>query len=151
MMKRIKGDSVEIKGCCHCGAISYTYYLPEECDHIPARACGCDFCQRHGGCYTSNPKAALDVSIGDTTNVHIYRFATETADFHVCKNCGVVPMVTCRLDETLYAVVNVNCFLAINSAMIVRSASDFEDEAKQARLNRRKTSWIPCVRWLTQT
>src|SRR6516162_10820838 len=58
----------------------------------------------------------LTVSVEDRTRVSKYAFGTKTAEFHVCTGCGVVPVVTSRIDGCLYAVVSVNAFENVEPA-----------------------------------
>jgi len=119
---------VLIRGKCHCGNIAFIAFdWPGEGD-IPARACGCTFCTKHGGVWTSNPRGALRVTVKDPSLVSTYQFGTKTAEFHVCARCGIVPVVTSRIDDHLYAVVSVNAF-----------------EGMDSRLARRKRNWIADV------
>ena len=134
-----------IPGKCHCGNISFSLAWEPEPAQIPARACGCSFCLKHGGVWTSNPKGALKVAVKDPSAVSRYAFGTGTAEFHICARCGVVPVVTSTLDGRLYAVVSVNAFEGIDPARIRRAPADFEGEATEARLARRKRNWIPDV------
>ncbi|GFZ87020.1 hypothetical protein [Dyella caseinilytica] len=71
-----------------------------------------------------------------------YTFGTKTADFHVCTQCGVVPVVTSRIDGDLYAVVNVNTFENVDAALLRRSSATLDDETGAERLGRRKRNWI---------
>jgi len=88
-----------IIGKCHCGNIAFTLDWPEDQPVIPARACNCSFCIKHGGVWTSNPRAKLSVELQRPDLVSKYAFGTETAAFHVCTRCGTVPIVTsnCRI------------------------------------------------------
>ena len=52
-----------IQGRCHCGNIAFSLTWPADRAEIPARACGCSFCLKHGGVWTSNPQGALDVTL----------------------------------------------------------------------------------------
>ena len=97
-----------IRGSCHCGNIRFEVQWPDSTDPIGVRACGCDFCQKHGGVWTSHPHASLDVFVEDPGRVSHYRFGTRTAEFHVCADCGVPPVVTSEIDGEVYAVVNSN-------------------------------------------
>ena len=134
---------VSIGGKCHCGNIAFT--LTWESDEIPARACACSFCRKHGGVWTSHPGAALRVEIGDPACVSRYSFGTGTAEFHVCGRCGVVPVVTSRIDGRLYAVVSVNALEGIDPSRLRHVTSDVEGEDTDARLARRQRNWIATV------
>ena len=138
-------SSQQFDGSCHCGNIRFTFVWPEAGETIPTRACGCAFCRKHGGVYTSRPDARLDVTIEDTDKVEKYRFGTATADFHICRTCGVVPVITCSMDGKLHAVVNVNTFNDVEVSAFSQAPADFEGEATDDRLARRKRSWIGTV------
>ena len=81
----------------------------------------------------------------DAQQVSRYAFGTETADFHVCKQCGVAPLVTSMIDEKLYAVVNVNTFENLDASLLHRASSTVDGENTHDRLARRKRNWIADV------
>ena len=136
---------MNIHGTCHCGNIGFDLDWPDDAARIPARACGCTFCTRHGGVWTSHPRARLAVAIGDESHVSRYEFGTRTATFHVCARCGVPPLATSEIDGVLHAVVNVNCLEDVDPARLDRAPSNFEGETVDARLARRKRGWIADV------
>lgn len=135
-----------IAGQCHCGNISFTLDWTPEPAQIPARACSCSFCVKHGGVWTSCPTGSLRVTVKERALVSSYSFETKTAEFQVCTRCGVTPLVTSRIDGRLYAVVSVNALESVDSALIQRaSAVSFDGETEAARLERRKRGWIADV------
>ena len=140
-----------IHGKCHCGNISFTLAWEPDPLEIPARACTCSFCTKHGGVWTSNPNGTLEVAVRDSSLVSKYTFGTRTAEFHVCAQCGIVPVVTSRIDDHLYAVVSVNAFEGVEPALLRRASASFEDEAEDTRLGRRKRYWIPKVEFRSAT
>ena len=135
-----------IRGQCHCGNIAFDLEWDGDPPAIPARACDCTFCVKHGGVWTSNPRSQLAVAIADPAYVSTYAFGTRTALFHVCARCGVVPLVTSTIDDHVYAVVNVNTFQNVDAAWLRRSAASFEGEDTATRLARRRNNWIADVR-----
>jgi hypothetical protein len=136
-----------ISGHCHCGNISFALDWRPEPSEIPARACTCSFCAKHGGVWTSCPTGSLTVSVKDRVRASNYTFGTKTAEFHVCTTCGVVPVVTSRIDGRLYAVVSVNAFENVMPVLFRHVPANFEDENEDARLSRRKRSWISDVQF----
>jgi hypothetical protein len=134
-----------IAGSCHCANIRFALTWEPEPAEIPARACTCSFCTRHGGVWTSCPTGALKVTVRDPSLVSAYAFGTRTAQFHVCARCGVVPVVTSRIDGRLYAVVSVNTFEGVNPALLRHATATFENEGEAARLARRQRHWIADV------
>src|ERR1700704_152096 len=99
-----------IHGKCHCGNISFSLGWEPDPAEIPARACTCSFCTKHGGAWTSNPGGALKGLVKDSALLSRYAFGTRTAEFHICARCGIVPVVTSRIEGRLYAVVSGNAF-----------------------------------------
>jgi hypothetical protein len=134
-----------IRGSCHCGNITFSLTWAPEPDTIPARACTCSFCLKHGGVWTSNPAGALEVVIEDAARVSRYAFGTRTAEFHVCARCGAVPVATSRIEGRLYAVVSVNALDGLDPARLQRAPVSFDGEEEATRLARRARGWIPDV------
>lgn len=77
-----------------------------------------------------------------------YAFGTRTAEFHICARCGIVPVVTSRIDDRLYAVVNVNAFEGVDPSLLRRASASFDGEGTDARLERRKRNWIDSVKFI---
>src|SRR2546423_778127 len=139
-----------ITGKCHCGNIAFELEWEGDPPEIPARACGCTFCIKHGGVWTSNLNARLAVAVRDSALVSKYAFGTRTASFHVCSRCGAVPFVTSEIADHLYAVVNVNVMENIEQSWLNRTAADFQGEDVESRLARRASRWIANVRIASQ-
>jgi hypothetical protein len=136
---------MDMTGACHCGNISFSLEWPGDPAEIPARSCGCTFCAKHGGVWTSQPGARLRVRIPAPGAVSRYRFGTGTAEFLVCARCGVAPLVTSRIEGRTYAVVNVNTFENVERARLRAQPASFEGEEVEARLERRRRNWIADV------
>jgi hypothetical protein len=102
---------------------------------------------KHSGVWTSCPTGSLKVMVKDRSYLSNYAFGTKTAEFHVCTKCGVVPVVTSRIDGHLYAVVSVNAFEHVEPLLLRRASVTFDAENEEARLSRRKRNWIANVRF----
>ena len=140
--------SVLISGSCHCTNISFVLEWRPEPAEIPARACTCSFCTRHGGVWTSCPTGSLTVRIRNASRASTYSFGTKSADFHVCTHCGVVPVVTSRIEGRLFAVASVNAFDDVDPSLLRRTLSTLDDEDESTRLARRMRNWIGDVVWI---
>jgi hypothetical protein len=138
-----------ISGRCHCGNIAFELGWDPDPKEIVARTCTCSFCRSHGATWTSHPRAKLRIAVRDSAQVNIYRFGSNTADFHVCMDCGGVPFVSCMLDDTRYAVVNVNVFDDAARALVRPAPASFESEELTGRLERRQRTWIRDVEYTT--
>jgi hypothetical protein len=135
-----------LHGKCHCGNIAFELDWEGDPVEIPARACGCSFCVKHGGVWTSNPKSKLVVAIRDASLVSKYAFGSRTATFQICSRCGAVPLVTSEIANHVYAVVNVNVLENVDQAWLHRASANFEGEDVESRLARRTRNWIADVR-----
>lgn len=136
---------MRIRGSCHCGNISFEFDAPGEAKELAVRACGCTFCLKHGGVWTSHKDGKLIARLRDPAGISRYRMGTETAEFYVCARCGAVPFVTSEIESRLYAVVNVNTFEGLDPGSLARVPVSFDSESTESRLERRKQRWIPEV------
>jgi hypothetical protein len=74
-----------------------------------------------------------------------YRFALRTADFIVCRTCGVYVGAVCTIDGATYATLNANV-LDDRAAFTGRPRPvSFEGETAAERLARRCRAWTPAV------
>lgn len=140
-----QGEFIKIDGSCHCCNIRFVLAWPAPVTEIAIRSCGCTFCVKHAGAWTSHPGAKLSVTIDDQNFVVKYQFGTKTADFYICSTCGVVPFVISELDSKIYAVVNVNVFENTDELSFSKTSTNFDGEDTGSRLDRRKRNWIPTV------
>ena len=137
----------KIIGACHCGGVRFSLLWPESETTIQVRTCGCSFCRKHGGAWTSHRDSKLNVHIENSSNVSQYSFGTKTADFYVCAACGVVPVASSDIEGRQYAIVNVNTFENVDRFSLVTSSTDFDGEDLRDRLERRARNWIPAVQF----
>jgi hypothetical protein len=137
-----------IHGSCHCGNIGFELAWDPDPAEIAARACGCSFCTKHGGVWTSNPNGSLRVTVKEPGQVSKYAFGTRTALFHICARCGIVPVVTSEIDGRRYAVVSVNAFNNVEPSLLKRAPISFDGETEATRLARRKQNWIARVEYV---
>ena len=77
------------EGSCHCGAIGWTYRTAIAPPQWPVRSCQCSFCRRHATRCTSDPAGSVEFSVVDRDALHRYRFGLQTAEFLMCRRCGV--------------------------------------------------------------
>lgn len=138
-------DVVTITGSCHCGNVRFSLEWPAPCREILTRSCNCTFCRKHGGVWTSHREAKLEARVDEAALISKYRFGTETADFYVCVRCGVVPFVVSEIENSDYAVVNINTFDASDAVTFSSSSTDFSGEKTGDRLSRRMQNWIQHV------
>ncbi|MBW3568254.1 MAG: hypothetical protein KY410_09930 [Proteobacteria bacterium] len=140
MMERTRKHAVS--GKCHCGNIRYTLHTDTSPPDITLRICRCDFCLRHRPRYWSDSEGNLDISIKEPQNIQRYRFGHGTADFVLCRNCGVFAFAITATDAGYRAVTNLNLALTKDDPLLetfIEALTETEDE----RNRRRSRNWTP--------
>jgi hypothetical protein len=132
-----------LTGACHCGNLAYALEWPDG-EELQLRRCACAFCTKHGGLYTSHPRAALAATVQDGRALSRYTFGTRTAEVFVCTRCGVAPWIASVIDGQTFAVVNANTFdpPPRGDGVPLRT---HDSEPLADRLARRRRHWIPTV------
>jgi hypothetical protein len=134
-------------GGCHCGNMTLHLRLSRAPEQMPLRSCSCSFCRSHGTRTVSDRDGCVEISVADWSVLERYRFGSRTADYLVCRRCGVYVGAVCETSDGLRAVVNVNCLDDRAAFMQTPTAPDYDGEATDARLARRATNWMPAVQY----
>ena len=79
----------QLEGGCHCGTITVTYRTAIAPEATTPRACQCTFCRKHQTRAISDPAGRLEIVVRDPAGISRYRFGLGTADFLICRTCGV--------------------------------------------------------------
>jgi len=132
-------------GGCHCLNLGVTLRLSKPPAEMPLRSCSCAFCRSHGTRTLSDREGQVEISAGDWTEVERYQFGSRTADYLLCRRCGVYIGAVCETGTGLRAVLNVNCLDDRAAFTQTPAAPDYDGEVTEARLNRRATNWMPAV------
>ena len=130
-------------GGCHCGNISVRLQLSRPAEQMPLRSCACSFCRAHATRTLSDRDGLFEIAAADWSLVERYRFGSRTADYLLCRRCGVYIGALCETSSGLRAVANVNCLDDRASFTQPPAAPDYTGEATDARLARRATNWMP--------
>ena len=131
------------RGSCHCGCIGVDSSLSWPAEVAPVRSCDCSFCRSHGARTVTDPGGCVVFHFDDTQQVQRYRFAFKTADFLICKNCGVYVGAIARSDDRLRATLNVNVLAARSLFDPNPPSVSYDGETADARLARRAKCWTP--------
>jgi hypothetical protein len=138
-------DGMNIAGSCHCGNISYSLEWPDNSGDIPARACGCTFCVKHGGVWTSHPQGGLRARVTEPGMVARYTFRHGNGQFpgvHALRCCAAGDFAdrrchVCRGQREY--------FDGVDRSRIRSQPATFDGEDVQSRLDRRRRNWIADV------
>ncbi|CAN7407362.1 GFA family protein [Mesorhizobium sp. LjNodule214] len=130
-------------GGCHCGNIHLTFETEIEPPQIEVRACQCSFCTRHGSRAAADPAGRLIILVQDEERLRKYQFGLRTADYLVCRECGVYVAAVAGDGEGARAIANIN---ALDDRMQFSRepvAVNFDTESRESRLARRRSRWMP--------
>ena len=130
-------------GGCHCGNIKLHLRLSHPAAAIPLRSCSCSFCKSHGTRTLSDREGHAEITASDWSLVERYRFGSRTADYMLCRRCGVYVGAVCETSSGLRAVINVNALDDRAAFTQPPAAPNYDGEAPDARLDRRATNWMP--------
>jgi hypothetical protein len=128
-------------GACHCGAIGYSYDTAMVPEAWTMRACACRFCRSHGAATTSDPAGALALDCRDPAALVRYRFGLRTADFWVCRSCGVY--LAAVTGDGRFGIVNTNALRERPAGLPPPSAVSYDGEDAAGRIERRHLRWTP--------
>jgi hypothetical protein len=139
-------DSRTYQGRCHCGALgfAYTSALPEERWSI--RACQCSFCRAHDALSTSDPSGELEFRVGEPEALQRYRFGGRTADFLICRHCGVYIGAQMRSGDRVLGIINLHALPVPPSAFPAAVPMTYDGESAEERRGRREARWTPVTR-----
>jgi len=116
--------------------------MPEQ---TALRACRCSFCRAHSTRTTSDPHGSVEIEAADWSLVEPYRFGSGTAEFLICRRCGIYIGAICETPAGTRAVINTNC-LDDRAAFTRKPVPvDHDGEAIEDRLARRAANWTPAT------
>lgn len=132
-------------GGCHCKNLRVRLRLTVGAAQSALRSCACSFCRAHGTRTVSDPAGLFEMWADDWSAVEPYRFGSGTADYLLCRRCGVYVGAVCETTAGMRAVANTNA-LDDRAAFTGQPACpDHSGEATEARLTRRAATWTPAI------
>ena len=132
-------------GRCHCGNIELDFETAIAPHEIEIRACQCSFCRKHASRAAADPAGKLTLRVRDAALLSRYRFGLQTAEYWVCRACGVYVAAITIGETAPRAIVIVN---ALDDASLFARppiAADYDAESRPARIARRRERWTPVV------
>lgn len=132
-----------LSGGCHCGNIRVRFESSHNPTELSLRVCGCSFCRAHSGRTTVDPQGQLALRFVERNEVSHYRFGHKTADFLICRRCGVYIASIMPSHKGLVGALNVNVLDVREVFRQPALAVDYEDEQAAERIARRAATWIP--------
>jgi hypothetical protein len=128
-------------GACHCEAIGFAYETAVAPEAWLLRACMCRFCRTHGAATTSDRQGVLELVCRDSELLVRYRFGLRTADFWICRGCGVY-LGAATIDGSS-GIINTNAMVDRSMKLSAPYPMSYEGETVAARSERRRQRWTP--------
>src|SRR3984957_8122215 len=135
----------EYSGGCHCGNLTLCLRLSRPPEETSLRACGCSFCRAHATRTASDPRGSVEIWAGDWLLVEPYRFGSRTAEFLVCRRCGIYIGALAQTASGTRAVININSLMDRSSFTDAATATDHDGETTSDRMARREANWTPAI------
>ncbi len=130
-------------GQCFCGSIGYEYQTAIAPPDWSIRACQCAFCRAHDGLSTSDPAGTLLFTAANPDNLQRFRFAMRTADFLLCRECGVYIGAVIETDSGCFGIINTHSLATVPADIAEVAPISYGSEDKHGRVSRRETRWTP--------
>jgi hypothetical protein len=134
---------VEYLGRCHCGALSVRYRTALPVEAWSVRADQCSFCRAHAALSTSDPAGSLAFAANDAVLLQRYRFGLRTADFLICRCCGVYVGAVFASAERRFGVFNIRVLRPMPEGLPAAVPVSYEGETAPERAARRAVRWTP--------
>jgi hypothetical protein len=133
----------DFRGECHCGAIGFTFQTALAVPRWSIRACQCRFCRSHGVVTTSDPAGRLLFRVNDADSLQRYRFGLKTADFLLCRRCGVYIGTQMETARGAFGIINAMALTPVPQDLPAAATMNYELESSSERTGRREERWTP--------
>lgn len=129
------------RGSCHCEAIGFEFSTNMPPADWPIRACQCRFCRAHDALSASTPDAVIRFNADDSTMLRKYRFGLSTADFLLCRNCGVYVGAVIEVESLHYGIINTHALTPVPGDLATPEPISYDGEKTDNRVSRRQQRW----------
>jgi hypothetical protein len=131
------------EGSCHCGALGFSFETALAVTQWSVRACQCGFCRSRGAMTTSDPAGRLQFQINEADALQRYRFGLKTADYLLCKRCGVYLGAQIDTAHGAFGIINTHALSPPPQGLPAAVAADYGSENASERIERRARRWTP--------
>jgi hypothetical protein len=134
------------EGHCHCGAVGFVYRTALSAGRWSIRACQCTFCRAHDALSTSDPQGELEFRAREPELLQRYRFGGRTADFLLCRRCGVYVGAQMAVQDRTLGIINVHALAEPPPELPAAATMSYDGETDLERRSRRMQRWTPVTR-----
>ena len=136
------------EGSCHCGALAFSFETALPVSEWSVRACQCGFCRAHGALTASDPLGRLAFHVKQGEALERYRFGLMTADFLLCRRCGVYVGAQIETARGAFGIVNTRALIPVPEGLTRAAKADYSSESTSDRVGRREQRWTPLAKLL---
>jgi len=133
----------EFQGSCHCGAIGFSYRTSIAPERWSIRACQCSFCRAHDTLSTSDPAGSLEFTASDPDLLNRYRFGLRTADFLLCRECGIYIGALIETGKGRFGIISMHALVEAPENLAATEPISYDSEDIAERVSRREERWTP--------
>ena len=133
-------------GSCHCGAIGFVLRTDVKPSRWSVRACQCSFCRAHDALSTSDPDGELEFTAERPKMLQKYRFGLGTADFLLCRNCGIYIGAAIESGNGRFGIINTHALVNEPEKLAKPVPISYDGVNTEGRVSRRGTRWTPISR-----
>src|SRR6266853_296126 len=134
---------MKYQGGCHCGNLRIEFETAISPAAIELRACQCTFCRKHGSRAVTDPAGHLAIGVERGDHLERYAFGLRTAEYLICKTCGVYVAAVTAGESEPHGIAIVNCLDEHRQFTSEPIAVDYDAESRDDRLERRRQRWTP--------
>lgn len=131
------------EGLCHCRAVGFDYRTAIAPEAWPIRACQCTFCRSHGALSTSDSGGSLRFVAHVPGALNRYQFGRKTADFLLCRDCGVYLGAVMQSERGSFGIINVRVLHSLLDRLQEPERMYYDNEGLAERQARRESRWTP--------
>jgi hypothetical protein len=132
-----------LQGHCHCGNLEVTLRTQVAPADAAVRACQCSFCRKHSSRTISDPQGEAEIRALEPELLQRYRFGLKTAEFFICRRCGIYVGAVMMDAGQAFAVLDINSFDHPEEFVLPPEPADFDGEVVDGRVQRRRARWTP--------
>lgn len=132
-------------GGCHCGAIEYTYTTSRLPRAWTVERCACSFCRGHAARSVADPGGEVQFDFRLPEHLRRYRFGLRTAEFLLCRDCGMYVAAVLITGRGALASINVNTLKEPPRDLPAGRLLAQTTESSEERRARRAAAWTPVV------
>ena len=134
------------EGGCHCAALGFSLQTALPVPRWSVRACQCGFCRAHAARTTSDPSGRLAFRVNEGAALRRYRFGLMTADFLVCRHCGVYLGAQVATANGAFGIINTLALMPLPEGLPAAATADYGSESMSERIARRARRWTPLAK-----